>query len=155
MAKFEDTPRWKRGTWDAKRQRMVYPERSTSARQVRYLRRLCAERGVGFQRPRSRREAQSMIDRLLAAARHERAQRAARPQPRATQQRATPARPERWKFGRGQAPAQERKEIETAHLAGRTELYVAEQRWARMIDAETQRRRARKRKRRAHSHTGP
>lgn len=51
----------------------------------------------------------------------------------------------RWSFGRGQTRSQEGREIDRAKAAGLTEPYMAGQRWARMIDAERERRRERKR----------
>ena len=50
---------------------------------------------------------------------------------------------DRWKFGVGQSAAQDRAEIQAARAAGLEFEYVRGQRWARMIEAATDRRRAR------------
>jgi Spy/CpxP family protein refolding chaperone len=52
-----------------------------------------------------------------------------------------------WKFGIQQSNRQERREIRRALAAGRIDEYMERQLWARMIEAETERRRARRRRR--------
>jgi hypothetical protein len=52
-----------------------------------------------------------------------------------------------WKFGAGQSSTEERTEIRTARRAGLEREYVAGQRWARMREAEKERRRQAKRAR--------
>ena len=47
----------------------------------------------------------------------------------------------RWRFG-NQTAAQERREIESAKRAGLVWHYMQGQRWAHLIEAETERRRA-------------
>jgi hypothetical protein len=52
----------------------------------------------------------------------------------------------RWKFGREQTLREERAEIAAAQRSGRVEAYVRGQRYAQLIEAETERRRARHRR---------
>jgi hypothetical protein len=49
----------------------------------------------------------------------------------------------RWRFGVGQTSREERREIVEAMAAGRSEDYMRGQQYARMIEAERERRRAR------------
>jgi hypothetical protein len=56
---------------------------------------------------------------------------------------------QRWKFGRGQTAAEERREIRAAHRAGLSEQYAEGQRMGRLVEAEHARRVERKRARRA------
>jgi hypothetical protein len=49
-----------------------------------------------------------------------------------------------WKFGEGQTNTEERREIAQAGEAGLEREYVTQQRWARMMEAERERKRARK-----------
>jgi hypothetical protein len=50
-------------------------------------------------------------------------------------------RPSRWRFGLGQTVWEERREIAEAKRAGLADGYLRGQRWARMIEAERERRR--------------
>lgn len=50
----------------------------------------------------------------------------------------------KWKFGVDQTPHEEAREIRQARNAGLSAEYMAGQRWARMVEAETERKRARK-----------
>jgi hypothetical protein len=52
---------------------------------------------------------------------------------------------ERWKFW-NQSIKEEREEIRRAMADGLTDCYMAGQRWAQMIEAETERRRCREHK---------
>ncbi|MEJ7790182.1 MAG: hypothetical protein WKF29_09905 [Thermoleophilaceae bacterium] len=66
MPRFDDTPQWKREMrWDPISQKMVKPDRPPTRKQIDYHRGLCKWLGVEYDRPRSRREAQSAIDKLV------------------------------------------------------------------------------------------
>jgi hypothetical protein len=50
--------------WDPAAGRLVYPDRPPTTKQVKFVAALCAQRGVPVMRPKTRREAASMIGRL-------------------------------------------------------------------------------------------
>ncbi len=69
MPRFDDTPQWKREMrWDPISQKMVKPDRPDrppTRKQIDYHCGLCKRLGVEYDRPRSRREAQSAIYKLV------------------------------------------------------------------------------------------
>lgn len=74
VPKFDDTPQWKREQqWDPIAQKMVKPDRPPTRKQIDYHRGLCERLGVEYGRPRTRREAQSAIDKLVSSSRGARA----------------------------------------------------------------------------------
>lgn len=67
MAKFADTPTYKRNaTWDPDRKQLTI-HRAPTRKQLEFLRDLHRQLGIEWSRPKTRDEAASMIDRLLAA----------------------------------------------------------------------------------------
>lgn len=134
MPKFEDTPKWKREMrWDPAAQKLVPPP---TRQQVEYLRDLCTEEGIDFEAPETKRQAQSQIQKAL-----NRRERVAAPAP---QPESSP-----WRFGEGQTPAEELREIRDAKARGLEQEYATRQRWVRMRAAETERKREVKRSRAA------
>lgn len=68
MAKFADTPDWKRGQWDPRAQRLVFPDKPATKKQRMYVAGLCRRKGIEVVRPRTHGEAQRLIEDLREAA---------------------------------------------------------------------------------------
>lgn len=68
MAKFADTPDWKRGRWDPDAGCLRYPERAATKKQRMFVAGLCRRNGVPVVKPKTQGEVSRLIDELRDAA---------------------------------------------------------------------------------------